>query len=161
LFLSPRADLRAAGAMKQTCDSKGRKMLPEICRLLDRQLGVALDDYAIEIFFEQRLHPFGQIPNNLGLEPLDLVENGKRPVLEDRVCVQDEDSSFHNCQRGGQSRVGSLPGVCPSLVTPLSRASWPGVAAPQNARAQLRVLSENALWPPSEGPRAPSLPPNS
>src|SRR5262249_21679955 len=80
-------EINLAVSMKQTCDGKGRKMLPQICRLLDRQLGVALDNHAIEIFFEQRPHPFGQVPNNLGLELLDLVENGKRPVLEDRVCV--------------------------------------------------------------------------
>lgn len=62
-------------------------MLPQICRLLNGKRGIALDDQAVEIFLEQRLHCFGQVPHNLRVQILDLVENGERPVLEDRVGI--------------------------------------------------------------------------
>ena len=62
-------------------------MLPQICRLLDRQCGVAFNDQTVEILLEQRLHRFGQIPHNLRLQILDLVEDGERPILKDRVGV--------------------------------------------------------------------------
>ena len=75
-------------------------MLPQICRLLNSKRGIALDDQAVKIFLEQRLHRFGQVPHNMRLQILDLVENGERPVLEDRVGVDGQDSSFHNSQIG-------------------------------------------------------------
>jgi hypothetical protein len=62
-------------------------MLPQICRLFDGQSGVAFNDQAVEVLLEQRLDRFGQVPHNLGVQILDLIENGERLVLKDRVGV--------------------------------------------------------------------------
>ena len=62
-------------------------MLPQICGLVYGQGSVAFDEQAVEVFLEQGLDCFGQVPDNLGLQILDLVENGERLILKDRVGV--------------------------------------------------------------------------
>src|SRR5207244_8639194 len=72
---------------------------------------------------------FGQVPHNLRLQILDLVENGERPVLEDRVSVYGQDSSFHNSQIGVKAYSRNLAGgIYPArlLASPLFPGRWLG-----------------------------------
>ena len=133
-------------------------MLPKICRLLNRQRGIALDDYTIETFLEQRLHRFGQVPHNLCLQILDLVENRERPVLEDRVGIYGQNSSFHNSQIGLKTYSRNLAREF-SYQVPFNAATLPGEAARQNAPEQRRAPSENGPSRPPEGPLPPCFEP--
>jgi len=87
LVLSSRSKIRTASALEQTRDGQRRKMLPQICRLFHSKRGIALDNQAIEIFFEQRLDSFRQVSHDLSFQNLNLAENGEGTVLVDRVCI--------------------------------------------------------------------------
>ena len=99
-------------------------MLPKIRRLLHGKRGIALDDQTIKVFLEQRLDRFREVPHNLGLQVLDLFENGERPVLEDRIGVYGEDSSFHNSQIAIKTYSRNLAGSFFAYV-PLASPLFP------------------------------------
>src|SRR5260370_24715098 len=112
----------------------------------------------MEIFLEKRRHCFGQVPHNLRLQILDLVENGERPVLEDRVGVYGQDSSFHNSQIGVKAYSRNLAGGhLPSA--PSSPSTLPVDVALQDAPGQPRAPSENEPSPPPGGHLAPYFQP--
>src|SRR5260370_12903033 len=112
----------------------------------------------MELFLVKSRHCFGQVPHNLRLQILDLVENGERPVLEDRVSVYGQDSSFHNSQIGVKAYSRNLAGGhLPSAASSLS--TLPGAVARQNAPGQPRAPSENEPSPRPEGHLPPYFQP--
>ena len=62
-------------------------MLTHICRLFDSKRRFPLNDQTIEVFLEQGLDSFGEIPDDLRIQIVDLVQNAEGAVLEDRVSV--------------------------------------------------------------------------
>ena len=60
---------------------------PYVFSLFHSKRGIALDNQAIEIFFEQRLDSFRQVSHDLSFQDLNLAENSEGTVLVDRVCI--------------------------------------------------------------------------
>jgi len=131
---------------KQAIRNEG-KCLAQIRGLLDRERGIALYNKAVKVLFEQCLHRLGQVPHRLRFQVVDLVENGQRPVLKDRVALTAR--SRVSTEKILEVIAGTLPG--PAAIEALFPPFYPGRRAWQNARAQQRAPFENESWLPGAG----------
>ena len=70
-------------------------MLASIGRLLDRDRRFAFHHEEVEIFAHQNVNRFRQGADDSGFDFAHGVEHRQRPVLEDGIGVEDEQSCFH------------------------------------------------------------------
>ena len=73
------------------------KMLPDVRGLLHRQFRLPFHDKSVEILSQKKRYRFGKSSYNAGVHPFHRLEDGQLLVLEDRICVQDEEPGSHNC----------------------------------------------------------------
>jgi len=83
------------GILRQTDNFERGKMLPGMDRLFDRDRRVAFHNEKVEVFPHEDANGLGQGPDDAGFNFPHRIKHGQRPVLEDRVKVEDEQSCFH------------------------------------------------------------------
>ena len=83
-------------------------MLAYVDRLFHRHGCLALKDKGIEVLPQQKADRVRKRSHDAVFDPGDKVEQGQRPVLKDRVGVQNQQSGFHKRKMVGRSNSRKL-----------------------------------------------------
>jgi hypothetical protein len=69
-------------------------MLARVGRLLHRRRRLPFNHESVKIFGKQGDNCLRKRPHNLGFQ-IQAIENGQRPILKDRIGVENEHPGFH------------------------------------------------------------------